>query len=107
MQDTPITRVSIADMSPEEAQSHLEEIRERRLTYHRLLERTKIVSANELADKLKTKLDKQLPLAIKALESVDKAMEKAEMKIVSIIALRTEIQQLTGVDICEHMESRV
>ena len=93
-QDTPIALANISNMSVEEREALLTNIRERRLKPVRVYEELSLMQAAARKEQLEKQWAKALELFEKDLTRADKAIDKLESRAVKLRAIELEIEQI-------------
>tara|TARA_R100000008_G_scaffold79857_2_gene61848 strand:- start:459 stop:758 length:300 start_codon:yes stop_codon:yes gene_type:complete len=90
--DTPIKLANISEMSDEDLDAMIHNIRERRLKPVRDYEELSALKAEAIKQNLGKQLSKQLEMFEKELGRVDRALEKIEGRAIKLRALKLEIE---------------
>ena len=88
MEDTPYHRKTIAEMSQQEQEQWLTEVRMRRMKVKLELEEAARVREVLKSEKAKEDLDKQLKMLEKDVATLDKAAERIEKRMAKVWELR-------------------
>lgn len=96
IKDTPYKRLTIVDLTDEQADAYIEGIRERRMRTFHVYEETQQRKKQARADKALSELDKQLAMLLKEIHKFDGYFEKLEARRNKVRALRLEIEDLNG-----------
>jgi hypothetical protein len=89
--DSAMHRASVDELTPDELDKLVVEIRERRMLPVKVYEKTLALKKTKLEAGLRTRLDKQMELLSRDIERVDKAMDRLEKRAFGVRALRIEI----------------
>ncbi len=90
--DTPIELADLTKLSPDERDTLLEQIRERRLRPVRVYEETLRLREAAKRAKIEIVFDKQILMFEKDLARADKAMTKVEERLVKLRGLQLELE---------------
>ena len=90
--DTPIKLTNISEMSDEELDALIHNIRERRLKPVRDYEELSALKAEAIKQDLGKQLTRQLDMFEKELARVDRALDKVEIRAIKLRALKLEIE---------------
>tara|TARA_R100000656_G_scaffold123991_1_gene101231 strand:+ start:1048 stop:1335 length:288 start_codon:yes stop_codon:yes gene_type:complete len=90
--DTPIKLTNISEMSDEELDALIHNIRERRLKPVRDYEELSTLKAEAIKQDLGKQLTRQLDMFEKELARVDRALDKVEVRAIKLRALKLEIE---------------
>jgi predicted negative regulator of RcsB-dependent stress response len=92
--DTPIALANLTQMSPEEHEALLTNIRDRRLAPVRVYEELTLMQSQARREKLEEMWAKQLAIFQKDLARADKAMTTLEKRSTRLRAIKLEIEEL-------------
>ncbi len=92
--DQPHHRLTIAELTPEQLDAHLNGIRERRLQSVRTYSEAQHLKNQYIAGKTRGKLDKKLAMFNKLSGTIEKATEKLEKYAIDIKTLLLELEIL-------------
>jgi len=92
--DTPIALANLTQLTPEEREVLLSNIRERRLQPVRVYEELSLMEAEARKENLHKQWQKALEMFKKELARVDAAMSKLEQRQVKLRAIELEIESL-------------
>jgi len=97
-EDTGMHRCSVEEMSDQQLQDHIVNKRERRMKAYNLYEEAVKLEKETYNQKLLLDVRKQSEMLAKDLGTIDKALERAEKRMVKIIAIRNELGITVGDD---------
>ena len=103
--DTPIELVNVSEMSDNDLDALIQNIRERRLKPIAAYEAAKLMKDQAKEQGLLSKLEKQGEMFQKELVRVDKALESLEKRALNIRAIRLELGDLTAMTEMQEDES--
>tara|TARA_Y100000310_G_C20258517_1_gene612505 strand:+ start:367 stop:654 length:288 start_codon:yes stop_codon:yes gene_type:complete len=92
--DNAIALANLTQMTDEERERLVTNIRERRLHPVRVYEELTLMQSEARKEKLENMWSKQLEMFCKDLERSDKAMEKLEQRSTKLRAIKLEIEEL-------------
>jgi hypothetical protein len=90
--DTPIKLTDISEMSDEDLDALIYNIRDRRLKPVRDFEELSALKTEAIKQDLNKQLTRQLTMFEKELSRVNKALEKIELRSIKLRALKLEIE---------------
>ena len=91
-QDTPAHRANVGQLSDEEIDTLMNEVRERRLRAFTVYSEAQELKQKARNTKTREQIQKFLDMFDKELKAADKAMEKLEARALKIRALRLEVE---------------
>lgn len=97
--DTPIKRVHIKDMSNEQLDGWINQVREKRLQSVREYQKEQELKRQMAADKLTKTQEKQYEMAAKEFDRLDRTLEAIDKRLTKIKTNRFELEQLWGEDL--------
>lgn len=100
LEDTPMHRQTVEEMTDEQLNSEIVNKRERRMRAYRIHEEAMLMQKEEYDKKLLEKLKKQCDMLDKDLATVDRALDRADKRVITIITIRNEL----GITIEEQMK---
>lgn len=90
--DSATRRIVITEMSDEQIDQLLTTMRERRLSIVRVKQEAEMAKHAVRVEHLRERIHKQLGMLQKELDAADKALDKAELRVFKIRALRLEAE---------------
>lgn len=92
--DTPITLANLTEMTPQERETLIENIRERRMRPVKAYEELTLMQAEARKEMLEGQWSKALEMFQKDLKRADKAMDKLVQRGTKLRAIELEIESL-------------
>jgi hypothetical protein len=92
--DTPISLANLTQMSPEEREMLLLNIRERRLKPVKVYEELTLMQAEARREGLEKQWAKQLEMFARELERADKALDKLQSRHTKLRAIELELEAI-------------
>ncbi len=89
---SPIERKTIENMTTDELDTAIAQRRERRLVAFMVYQEAVESKRRATDERLRAKLDKQLDMATKEFERVDKALDKIDARLNTIAGVRLELE---------------